>query len=90
MMAFPDVGSLGRNVTQDPDIFVFWVQTVLFHLDPCSSSNHPEPDPGPVAQTGVLWRHHAHNSGCAAAAAAHHWGHSHHLEAAPGPLSSLF
>ena len=32
MMAFPDVGSLGRSVTQDPDIFVFWVRTVLLHL----------------------------------------------------------
>ncbi|XP_043290949.1 cationic amino acid transporter 3-like isoform X5 [Cervus canadensis] len=74
---------LGKIVTQGPDIFVFWVL-----LDPCSSpADHPEPEPGPVAQPGVLWRPRAHNSGCAAAAA-HHWGHSHHLEAAPGPLSS--
>ncbi|XP_070244331.1 uncharacterized protein [Bos mutus] len=61
---------------------------VLLHLDPCSSpADHPEPDPGPVAQLVVLLRPRAHNSGCAAAAA-HHWGHSHHLEAAPEPLSS--
>ena len=60
----------------------------VFHLDPCSSpAYNPEPDPGPVAQPGVLWRPCAHNSGCAAAAA-HHWGHSHHLEAAPGPHCS--
>ena len=63
-------------------------QPVLLHLDPCSSpADHPEPDPGPPAQPGVLWRPRAHSSGCAAAAA-HHWGHGHHLEAAPGPLSS--
>ena len=63
-------------------------QAVLLLLDTCSSpADHPEPDPGPVAQPGVLWRPRAHNSGCAAAAA-HHWGHGHHLEAAPGPLSS--
>ena len=43
----------------------------------------------PLAQPGVLWRPRAHNSGCAAAAA-HHWGHGHHLEAAPGPHLSLF
>ncbi|XP_043756029.1 cationic amino acid transporter 3-like isoform X7 [Cervus elaphus] len=74
---------LGKDVTRGPDVFVFWVL-----LDPCSSpADHPKPDPGPVAQPGVLWRPRAHNSGCAAAAA-HHWGHSHHLEAAPGPLSS--
>ncbi|XP_010839778.1 PREDICTED: uncharacterized protein LOC104989701 isoform X2 [Bison bison bison] len=61
---------------------------VLLLLDPCSSSaDHPEPDPGPVAQPGVLWRPRAYNSGCAAATA-HHWDHGHHLEAAPGPLSS--
>ena len=55
---------------------------------PCSSpADNPEPDPGPVAQPDVLWRSRAHNSG-SAAAAAHHWGHGHHLEAAPGPLSS--
>ena len=78
----------GRDVTRGPDIFVFWVQPVLLLLDSCSSSaDHPEPDPGPVAQPGVLWRPRAHNSGCAAPAA-HHWGHDHHLEAAPGPLSS--
>ena len=88
MMPLPDVGSLGRGVAQGPDIFVFWVQRVLFLLDPCSSpADHPEPDPGPVAQPVVLWRPRAHNSGCAAAAA-HHWGHDHHLEAAPEPLSS--
>ncbi|XP_060996160.1 cationic amino acid transporter 3-like isoform X2 [Dama dama] len=74
---------LGKDVTRGPDVFVFWVL-----LDPCSSpADHPEPDPGPVAQPGVLWRPCAHNSGCAAAVA-HHWGHDHHLEAAPGPLSS--
>ena len=81
---------LGRSVTQGLDIFGFWSRTysVLLHLDPCSSpADHPEPDPGPVAQPGVLWRPRAHNSGCAAAAA-HHWGHSHHLEAAPEPQSS--
>ena len=33
-MALPEVGSLGRGVTQGPDIFVFWVQPVLLHLDP--------------------------------------------------------
>ena len=88
VIAIPDVGSLGRGVAQGPDIFVFWVQPVLLHLDPCSSpADHPEPDPGPLAQPGVLWRPHAHNSGCAAAAA-HHWGHGHHLEAAPKPLFS--
>ena len=55
---------------------------------PCSSpADHPEPDPGPVAQPGVLWRPRAHNSGCAAA---HRWGHGHHLEAALEPLFSLF
>ena len=65
----------------------FWVQPVLL-LDPCSSpAEHPEPGPGPVAQTCVLWRPRAHNSGCAAAAA-HHWGDGYHLEAAPGPQSS--
>ena len=86
-MALPDVGSLGRGVVQGPDIFVFWVQPVLLHLDPCSSlADHPECDPGPVAQPGVLWRPWAHNSGYAAADA-HHWGHSHHLEAAQGPSS---
>ena len=63
------------------------VQPVL-HLDPCSSpADNPEPDPGPVAQPGVLWRPRAHSSDCAAAAA-HHWGHGHHLEAAPGPHCS--
>ena len=80
---------LGRSVTQGLDIFGFWSRTysVLLHLDPCSSpADHPEPGPGPVAQPGVLWRPRAHNSGCAAAAA-HHWGHDHHLEAAPGPQS---
>ena len=88
MMALPDVGRLGRGVTQDPDIFVFWVQPVLLLLDHCSSpADHDEPGPGPVAQMCVLWRPHAHNSGCAAAAA-HHWGHGHHLEAAPEPQSS--
>ena len=87
MMAPPDVGSLGRDVTRGPDIFVFWVQPVL-HLDPCSASaDNPEPDPVLVVQPGVLWRPRAHNSGCAAAAA-HHWGHGHHLEAASEPLSS--
>ena len=87
MMALPDVGSLGRDVTRGPDIFVFWVQPV--HLDPCSSSaDNPEPDPVLVVQPGVLWRPCAHNSGCAAAAAAHHWGHGHHLEAAPEPQDS--
>ena len=87
MMALPDVGSLGRDVTRGPDIFVFWVQPVL-HLDPCSASaDYPEPDPVPVVQPGVLWRPCAHNSGCAAAAA-HHWGHGHHLEAAPEPQDS--
>ena len=86
-MALPEVGSLGRGVAQGPDIFVFWVQPVLL-LDPCSSpADNPEPGPSPVAQPGVLWRPRAHNSGCAAAAA-HHWGHGHHLEAAPGPHSS--
>ena len=40
-----------------------------------------------MAHPGVLWRPRAHNSGCAGAAA-HHWGHGHHLEAAPGPLVS--
>ena len=84
-MALPEVGSLGWGVTRGPDIIVFWVQPVLPLLDPCSSlAEHPEPGPGPVAQTCVLWRPRAHNSGCAAAAA-HHWGHSHHLEAAPKP-----
>ena len=88
IMAPPDVDSLGRGVTRGPDIFVFWVQPVLLHLDPCSSpADSPEPDPVPVAQPGVLWRPQAHNSGCAAAAA-HHWGHGHHLEAASEPLSS--
>ena len=59
----------GRDVTRGPHIFVFWVQPVLLLLDLCSSSaDHPEPDPGPVAQPGVLWRPRAHNSGCAAAA----------------------
>ena len=49
MMAPPDVGSLGRDVTRGPDIFVFWVQPV--HLDPCSSSaDNLEPDPVPVVQ----------------------------------------
>ena len=87
-MAPPDVGSLRRGVTRGPDIFVFWVQPVLLHLDPWSCpAGHPEPGPGPVAQPGVLWRPRAHNSGCAAAAA-HHRGHGHHLEAAPEPLSS--
>ena len=77
----------GRGVTRGPDIFVFWVQPVLLLLDPCSSSaDHPGPDPGSVAQTCVLWRPRAHNSGCAAAA--HHWDHGHHLEAAPEPKSS--
>ena len=81
-------GQPGKECDLSSDIFVYWVQPVLFHLDPCSSpADHPEPGPGPVAQPGVLWRPHAHNSGCAAAAA-HHWGHSHHLEAAPGPLFS--
>ena len=50
MMALPEVDSLGRDVTQGPDVFVFWVQPVLLHLGPCSSpADHPEPDPGPVA-----------------------------------------
>jgi len=89
-MSVPDVGSLGKGVTRGLDVFVFRVQPVVLHLDPCSTpADHPEPDPGPVAQPGVLWRPRAHNSGCAAAAA-HHWGHGHHLEAAPGPhYSSL-
>ena len=87
-MSVPDVGSLGRGVTRGPDIFVF--QPVLLHLDPCSSPvDHPEPDSGPVAQPGVLWRPRAHSSDCAAAAA-HHWDHGHHLETAPGPHLSLF
>ena len=78
----------GRGVTRGPDIFVFWVQPVLLLLDPCSSSaDHPGPDPGSVAHTCVLWRRRAHNSGCTAAAA-DHWGHGHHLEAAPEPKSS--
>ena len=90
MMALHEVGSLGRDVTRGPDVFVFWVQPVLLHLDPCSSpADHPEPGPGLVAQPGVLWRPCAHTSGCAAAAA-HHWGHGHHLEAAPEPYSPLF
>ena len=77
------------GVTQGSDVFGFWVQPVLLHLDPCSSpAGHPEPGPGPVAQPGVLWRPQAHTSGCAVAAA-HHWGHGHHLEAAPEPLSCL-
>ena len=89
-MALPDVSSLGRGVTPGPDIFVFWVQPVLLLLDLCSSpADHPEPGPGLVAQPGVLWRPCAHTSGCAAAAA-HHWGHGHHLEAAPEPYSPLF
>ena len=33
-MALPEVGILGRDVTQGPDVFVFWVQPVLLHLDP--------------------------------------------------------
>ena len=87
-MALPEVGSLGRGVTPGSDIFVFWVQPVFLHLDPCSSpAVNPEPDPGPVAQPGVLWRPRAHNSEYAAVAA-HHWSHGHHLEAAPEPLSS--
>ena len=87
MMAPPDVGSRRRGVTRGPDIFVFWVQPVLLHLDTCSSpADNPEPEPGPVAQPVVLWRPRAHNSGCAAAV--HHWGHGHHLEAAPGPHCS--
>ena len=46
MMAPPDVGSLRRGVTRGPDIFVFWVQPVLLHLDPCSSpADNPEPEP---------------------------------------------
>ena len=78
----------GRGVTRGPGVFGFWVQPVLLLLDPCSSpAEHPEPGPGPVAQTCVLWRPRAHNSGCAAAAA-HHWGDGHHLEAAPEPQSS--
>nr|XP_042088346.1 cationic amino acid transporter 3-like isoform X4 [Ovis aries] len=60
---------------------------VLSVLALSSPADNPEPEPGPVAQPGVLWRPQAPNSGCAAAAA-HHWGHSHHLEAAPEPLSS--
>ena len=88
MMALSDVYSMGRGVARGPDVFVFSVQPVLLLLDPCSSpADNPEPDPGPVAQPDVLWRSRAHNSG-SAAAAAHHWGHGHHLEAAPGPLSS--
>ena len=87
-MALPEVGSLGWGVTRGPDIIVFWVQPVLPLLDPCSSlAEHPEPGPGPVAQTCVLWRPRAHNSGCATAAA-HHWGDGHHLEAAPEPQTS--
>jgi len=81
---------LGRSVTQGLDIFGFWSRTcsVLLHLDPCSSpADHPEPDSVPVAQPGVLWRPRAHHSGCAAAAA-HHWGLGHHLEAAPEPQTS--
>ena len=77
----------GKDVAQGPAIFVFWVQPVLLLLDPCTSpADHPEPDPGPVAQPAVLWRPRAHNSGCAAAA--HHWGDGHHLEAAPEPQTS--
>ena len=81
---------LGRSVTQGLNIFGFWSRTcsVLLHLYPCSCpADNLEPDRVPVAQPGVLWRPHAHNSGCAAAAA-HHWGHGHHLEAAPGPHCS--
>ena len=74
-MSVPDVGSLGNGVTRGPDVFVFRVQPVVLHLDPCSSpADHPEPDPVPAVQPGVLWRPRAHNSG-RAAAAAHHWGH---------------
>ena len=97
MKVLPGVGNLGRGVTQGPDIFVFWVQPVLLLLEPPpwpltleleeSPADHPEPGPGPVAQTCVLWRLHAQNSGCAAVAA-HHWGHGHHLQAAPELQSS--
>ena len=90
MMTLHDVGSFGKECAQGLDVFSFWSQTcsVLLHLDPCSSpADHPEPDPGPVAQPGVLWRPRAHNSGCAAADD-DHWGHSHHLEAAPEPHCS--
>ena len=86
-MALPEVDSFEMGVTQGPDVFVFWVQPVLLHLDPCSSpADGPEPDPGPVDQPCILWTLSVHDSGCAAAA--HHWGHGHHLQAAPEPLSS--
>ena len=50
-MSVPDVGSLGKGVTRGLDVFVFRVQPVVLHLDPCSTpADHPEPDPGPVAQ----------------------------------------
>ena len=72
----------------DPSSWSIWLlELKLFSSTLSSPDAHPEPDPGPVAQPGVLWRSRAHNSGCAAAAA-HHWGHGHHLEAAPGPHSS--
>ena len=64
------------------------VQPVLLLLDPCSSpADDPDHDTGSKVQICVLWRPRVHHSGCAAAAA-YHWGHGHHLEAAPGPLSS--
>ena len=87
IMALPEVDSFEMGVTQGPDVFVFWVQPVLLHLDPCRSpADGPEPDPGPVDQPCILWTLSVHDSGCAAAA--HHWGHGRHLQAAPEPLSS--
>ena len=51
-MALPEVGSFEMGVTQRPDVFIFWVQPVLLHLDPCSSpADGPEPDPDPVEKS---------------------------------------
>ena len=86
MMALPDAGGFREGC----DLTSLSSGSSLFSSssDPCSSpAEHPEPGPGPVAQTCVLWRPRAHNSGCAAAAA-HHWGDGHHLEAAPEPQTS--